>query len=54
MSKFKIYPAIDMSGGNCVRLFQGDYKKKRCTEILRLTWPDSLQVKAPNGFIWLT
>jgi phosphoribosylformimino-5-aminoimidazole carboxamide ribotide isomerase len=25
MSKFQIYPAIDLRGGKCVRLFQGDY-----------------------------
>jgi phosphoribosylformimino-5-aminoimidazole carboxamide ribotide isomerase len=26
--KFIIYPAIDMRGGNCVRLIQGDYEKE--------------------------
>ena len=25
---FTIYPAIDMRGGNCVRLLQGDYQKE--------------------------
>ncbi|CAH2716423.1 1-(5-phosphoribosyl)-5-[(5-phosphoribosylamino)methylideneamino] imidazole-4-carboxamide isomerase [Neobacillus rhizosphaerae] len=25
---FTIYPAIDMRGGNCVRLLQGDYRKE--------------------------
>ncbi len=25
MSNFQIYPAIDLRGGKCVRLFQGDY-----------------------------
>lgn len=25
MSKFQLYPAIDLRGGKCVRLFQGDY-----------------------------
>lgn len=25
MEKFQVYPAIDVRGGNCVRLFQGDY-----------------------------
>src|ERR1700730_13245931 len=25
---FTIYPAIDMRGGNCVRLLQGDYDKE--------------------------
>jgi len=25
MSEFQIYPAIDLRGGKCVRLFQGDY-----------------------------
>ncbi len=28
MSKFQIYPAIDLRGGNCVRLFQGDYAQE--------------------------
>ncbi|SDO46511.1 1-(5-phosphoribosyl)-5-[(5-phosphoribosylamino)methylideneamino]imidazole-4-carboxamide isomerase [Alkalicoccus daliensis] len=28
MSKFTIYPAIDMRGGKCVRLLQGDYDKE--------------------------
>lgn len=28
MSSFTIYPAIDMRGGKCVRLFQGDYDKE--------------------------
>ncbi|MEB4860113.1 1-(5-phosphoribosyl)-5-[(5-phosphoribosylamino)methylideneamino]imidazole-4-carboxamide isomerase [Priestia aryabhattai] len=28
MSKFEIYPAIDMRGGKCVRLLQGDYTKE--------------------------
>ncbi|WP_203334267.1 1-(5-phosphoribosyl)-5-[(5-phosphoribosylamino)methylideneamino]imidazole-4-carboxamide isomerase [Planococcus beigongshangi] len=28
MSKFQIYPAIDLRGGKCVRLFQGDYGKE--------------------------
>jgi phosphoribosylformimino-5-aminoimidazole carboxamide ribotide isomerase len=28
MSKFEIYPAIDMRGGKCVRLLQGDYSKE--------------------------
>ncbi|MFC5711285.1 1-(5-phosphoribosyl)-5-[(5-phosphoribosylamino)methylideneamino]imidazole-4-carboxamide isomerase [Thalassorhabdus alkalitolerans] len=28
MSKFIIYPAIDMRGGKCVRLLQGDYEKE--------------------------
>ncbi|MBM7704511.1 1-(5-phosphoribosyl)-5-[(5-phosphoribosylamino)methylideneamino]imidazole-4-carboxamide isomerase [Metabacillus iocasae] len=28
MSNFTIYPAIDMRGGKCVRLLQGDYNKE--------------------------
>lgn len=28
MSKFTIYPAIDIRGGKCVRLLQGDYTKE--------------------------
>ncbi|WLR50518.1 1-(5-phosphoribosyl)-5-[(5-phosphoribosylamino)methylideneamino]imidazole-4-carboxamide isomerase [Bacillus tianshenii] len=28
MSQFTIYPAIDMRGGKCVRLLQGDYDKE--------------------------
>ncbi|KAA0548745.1 1-(5-phosphoribosyl)-5-[(5-phosphoribosylamino)methylideneamino]imidazole-4-carboxamide isomerase [Bacillus sp. BGMRC 2118] len=28
MSNFTIYPAIDMRGGKCVRLLQGDYEKE--------------------------
>jgi len=28
MSKFIIYPAIDIRGGKCVRLLQGDYNKE--------------------------
>ncbi|SDH66276.1 1-(5-phosphoribosyl)-5-[(5-phosphoribosylamino)methylideneamino]imidazole-4-carboxamide isomerase [Alteribacillus bidgolensis] len=28
MSEFKIYPAIDIRGGKCVRLLQGDYDKE--------------------------
>ncbi|MFJ5623418.1 1-(5-phosphoribosyl)-5-[(5-phosphoribosylamino)methylideneamino]imidazole-4-carboxamide isomerase [Peribacillus loiseleuriae] len=28
MSNFTIYPAIDMRGGNCVRLIQGDYNQE--------------------------
>jgi len=28
MSQFIIYPAIDMRGGKCVRLLQGDYNKE--------------------------
>ena len=28
MSSFSIYPAIDMRGGKCVRLIQGDYSKE--------------------------
>ncbi|MCJ1909235.1 1-(5-phosphoribosyl)-5-[(5-phosphoribosylamino)methylideneamino]imidazole-4-carboxamide isomerase [Planococcus ruber] len=28
MSKFQIYPAIDLRGGKCVRLFQGDYDQE--------------------------
>ncbi|MED4402820.1 1-(5-phosphoribosyl)-5-[(5-phosphoribosylamino)methylideneamino]imidazole-4-carboxamide isomerase [Metabacillus fastidiosus] len=28
MSEFIIYPAIDMRGGKCVRLLQGDYNKE--------------------------
>ncbi|MCR6095141.1 1-(5-phosphoribosyl)-5-[(5-phosphoribosylamino)methylideneamino]imidazole-4-carboxamide isomerase [Salipaludibacillus agaradhaerens] len=28
MSKFTIYPAIDIRGGKCVRLMQGDYDKE--------------------------
>ncbi|WP_409295420.1 1-(5-phosphoribosyl)-5-[(5-phosphoribosylamino)methylideneamino]imidazole-4-carboxamide isomerase [Peribacillus sp. SCS-26] len=28
MSSFTIYPAIDMLGGKCVRLLQGDYSKE--------------------------
>ncbi|MFT4417161.1 1-(5-phosphoribosyl)-5-[(5-phosphoribosylamino)methylideneamino]imidazole-4-carboxamide isomerase [Fredinandcohnia humi] len=28
MSAFTIYPAIDMRGGQCVRLLQGDYSKE--------------------------
>ncbi|WP_078579182.1 1-(5-phosphoribosyl)-5-[(5-phosphoribosylamino)methylideneamino]imidazole-4-carboxamide isomerase [Salipaludibacillus agaradhaerens] len=28
MSKFTIYPAIDIRGGKCVRLIQGDYDKE--------------------------
>ena len=28
MSKFQIYPAIDLRGGKCVRLFQGDYAQE--------------------------
>jgi phosphoribosylformimino-5-aminoimidazole carboxamide ribotide isomerase len=28
MSEFIIYPAIDMRGGKCVRLIQGDYAKE--------------------------
>ncbi|RNF39350.1 1-(5-phosphoribosyl)-5-[(5-phosphoribosylamino)methylideneamino]imidazole-4-carboxamide isomerase [Planococcus salinus] len=28
MSSFQIYPAIDLRGGKCVRLFQGDYAQE--------------------------
>ena len=28
MSNFQIYPAIDLRGGKCVRLFQGDYAQE--------------------------
>ncbi|WP_239691305.1 HisA/HisF-related TIM barrel protein, partial [Geobacillus proteiniphilus] len=28
MAAFTIYPAIDMRGGRCVRLLQGDYNKE--------------------------
>lgn len=28
MSQFTVYPAIDMRGGKCVRLLQGDYDKE--------------------------
>ncbi|SFE93617.1 1-(5-phosphoribosyl)-5-[(5-phosphoribosylamino)methylideneamino]imidazole-4-carboxamide isomerase [Alteribacillus iranensis] len=28
MSKFELYPAIDIRGGKCVRLLQGDYNKE--------------------------
>ncbi|MFD2705573.1 1-(5-phosphoribosyl)-5-[(5-phosphoribosylamino)methylideneamino]imidazole-4-carboxamide isomerase [Salibacterium lacus] len=28
MSKFELYPAIDIRGGRCVRLLQGDYEKE--------------------------
>ncbi|WP_026700695.1 1-(5-phosphoribosyl)-5-[(5-phosphoribosylamino)methylideneamino]imidazole-4-carboxamide isomerase [Salibacterium aidingense] len=28
MSKFDLYPAIDIRGGKCVRLLQGDYEKE--------------------------
>lgn len=28
MSKFQLYPAIDLRGGKCVRLFQGDYNQE--------------------------
>ncbi|MED5041585.1 HisA/HisF-related TIM barrel protein, partial [Geobacillus stearothermophilus] len=28
MAAFTIYPAIDMRGGKCVRLLQGDYNKE--------------------------
>lgn len=28
MSSFKLYPAIDMRGGKCVRLLQGDYNQE--------------------------
>ncbi|MGO1060551.1 1-(5-phosphoribosyl)-5-[(5-phosphoribosylamino)methylideneamino]imidazole-4-carboxamide isomerase [Planococcus sp. FY231025] len=28
MSKFQLYPAIDLRGGKCVRLFQGDYAQE--------------------------
>ncbi|SFL83248.1 1-(5-phosphoribosyl)-5-[(5-phosphoribosylamino)methylideneamino]imidazole-4-carboxamide isomerase [Salibacterium qingdaonense] len=28
MSKFDLYPAIDIRGGRCVRLLQGDYEKE--------------------------
>ena len=28
MGKFQLYPAIDLRGGKCVRLFQGDYAQE--------------------------
>ncbi len=28
MKRFELYPAIDMRGGKCVRLFQGDYEQE--------------------------
>ncbi|WP_242664965.1 HisA/HisF-related TIM barrel protein, partial [Geobacillus zalihae] len=28
MAAFTIYPAVDMRGGKCVRLLQGDYNKE--------------------------
>lgn len=28
LNKFQIYPAIDLRGGKCVRLFQGDYNQE--------------------------
>lgn len=28
MEKFQVYPAIDVRGGKCVRLFQGDYAQE--------------------------
>ncbi|WP_261131946.1 1-(5-phosphoribosyl)-5-[(5-phosphoribosylamino)methylideneamino]imidazole-4-carboxamide isomerase [Bacillus sp. Marseille-Q3570] len=28
MKRFELYPAIDMRGGKCVRLFQGDYDQE--------------------------
>ncbi len=30
---FKIFPAIDLRGGNCVRLLQGDYSKETTYEM---------------------
>ena len=28
MTNFQLYPAIDMRGGKCVRLFKGDYNQE--------------------------
>ncbi|MCY8231464.1 1-(5-phosphoribosyl)-5-[(5-phosphoribosylamino)methylideneamino]imidazole-4-carboxamide isomerase [Priestia endophytica] len=50
MSNFTIYPAIDMRGGKCVRLVQGDYSKETVYGDSPL---DMAKVFANDGAQWI-
>ena len=54
MSEFKIYPAIDMRGGKCVRLIQGDYNQETVYGDSPFDMAKSFATKVLNGFIWST
>ena len=47
---FTIYPAIDMRGGNCVRLLQGDYNKETVYGDSPFDMASSLQ---PQALQWI-
>ncbi len=54
MSNFTIYPAIDMRGGKCVRLIQGDYNQETVYGDSPSIWLKALRTKEPVGYIWST
>lgn len=49
-SPFTIYPAIDLKGGACVRLFKGDMEQ---ATIFSKSPPEQAQAFAKAGFEWL-
>lgn len=52
MASFTIYPAIDMRGGKCVRLLQGDYNKETVYGDSPVAMAEQFAAQGQSGFIW--
>ena len=49
----ELMPAIDLRGGEAVRLTQGDFAREARTAT-RSRWPPATSTPAPPGFTWST
>jgi glutamine amidotransferase len=49
-----LYPAIDLRGGRCVRLYQGDYDRETTTATTRSARPGPSPRPARRGSTWST
>ena len=48
----QIFPAIDLRGGQVVRLYQGDYDKE--TVYAPAPWPGTSSLPVPDTSMWWT
>lgn len=49
-----LFPAIDIRGGKCVRLTQGDYNQEKVYSDAPEKMAQAWQKKEQNSYMWLT
>ena len=50
----QIFPAIDLRGGQVVRLYQGDYDKETVYAQDPAPWPGTSSLPVPDTSMWWT